>query len=182
VRYEYKYSFLFDLDYLKELEYYSIPIAWKVYKKIAKYIYENNPEYFDVLSSKSKIAKEIVEKYLYKERRGKVRVFFDFWRDEKNVFEWIMQYQNQKIVSTIVNNSLREFFVRYPYSVRSSKKFCLSEKIPEIISRKEVDLFKSPYFLGFYIEGNIPVEITKILANKYKGKILFDGKRIEVIK
>jgi len=36
-------------------------------------------------------------------------------------------------------------------------------------------------FLGFYILGSVPKDILTILKKKFKGKIIFDGKRIEVI-
>ena len=123
-----------------------------------------------------------MDKYLNKEYKGETRNFFDFWKAEKEIFEWVKSYLGIKEMKRIASKVKRQKFIAYPYSVRSSKKVCFSEKIPEILSRNEVDLVKSPYFLGFYISGRIPADVKKILKNKYKGKILFDGKKIEVIR
>ncbi|MEI7718683.1 MAG: hypothetical protein WCI72_02355 [archaeon] len=181
-RYDFEYSFIFDLDYLKELEYHTYSLSWKCYKKIADYIFETNPSYFDKLSEKSPVCAQVVDKYLNKEYKGETRNFFDFWKAEKEIFEWVKSYLGIKEMKRIASKVKRQKFIAYPYSVRSSKKVCFSEKIPEILSRNEVDLVKSPYFLGFYISGRIPADVKKILKNKYKGKILFDGKKIEVIR
>ena len=49
---------------------------------------------------------------------------------------------------------------------------------PEIISKKPVNLLNNKDFLGFYIRGNIPKDILKMLQREYSDKILFDGKKI----
>ena len=44
---------------------------------------------------------------------------------------------------------------------------------PEIISKKEVTLKDNPDFLGFYIRGNIPKDILKMLQREYSDKLEF---------
>lgn len=181
VRYDFKYSLIFSLDSLKELEYYSRPLPWGCYRAIVDYIFEKDRSYFDKLKEKSKVCNQVVDKYLNVENDGKKRVFFDFWKDEKNIYEWLASYSNQKVLIKIINKKKKEIFVKYPESISSAKELAFSEKVPEILSRKEINLLESQYFLGFYIKENVPVDIMKILKKKYAGKIIFDGKKIDKI-
>ena len=179
-RYSFKYSLIFDLDMLKKLEYHSKIPVWSTYKRIVDFIYEKDPEYFKVLRSKNKICEEVVDRYLHTVFEGKTRNFIDFWRDEKTIFEWVQDYPNQKEIKKIIKDTSKEFLVKYPDSSKLAKKQCLERYIPEILSKKEISL-SSPCFLGFYISGNIPKDIQTILKKKFKGRIIFDGKKIEVI-
>jgi hypothetical protein len=181
VRYKFKYSLIFDLDLLKELKYYSGIPVWSIYKRIVDFIYEENPEYLNNLKSKSKICQEVVERYLYKIQDEKTRVFFDFWRDEKNIFEWVMNYPKQKNIKKIIREVSSEYLVKYPKSIKFSKEQSLSKYNPEILSKKPICL-DSKYFLGFYIDGEIPKDVMSVLRERFEGKILFDGKRINLIK
>lgn len=180
VSYDFKYSFIFDLSLLKELEYYENPISWEIYKRFADYIYENDQDYFEILKSKSITSEQIVNRYLFENYKIKKRVFFDFWKDEQNIFNWATNYSDKKILKNIGKNTLSDLYVKYPYSKRFAKIQAFSQTNPEILSRKAVSL-KSPSFLGFFILGKIPKDVETILKNNFKGKIIFNGKEIEVI-
>jgi hypothetical protein len=180
-RYRFKYSLIFDLSFLKELEYYNSNPAWKTYKKIVDYIYSESPEYFEKLKEKSKICKEIANRYLYDSVNGKTRNFIDYWRDEKNLFEWIKDYPKQRMIKKIIKETGPSCILKFSSATKHAKEKYMTRDTLEVISRKEIEL-DSPYFLGFYLVGEIPQDIKKALEKKYKGKILFDGKIIEEIR
>jgi hypothetical protein len=180
-RYRFKYSLIFDLGFLKELEYYNSNPAWNTYKKIVDYIYSKSPEYFEELKKKNKVCKEIADRYLYDPNNGKVRSFIDYWRDEKNLFEWIKNYPKQRMIKKIIKETGPSCILKFPSSAKHAKEKYMTRDTLEVISRKEIRL-NSKYFLGFYIVGDIPKDIKKLLEKKYKGKILFDGEKIKVMK
>ena len=67
------------------------------------------------------------------------------------------------------------------YSKRDSKKSIYTELTPEIISLKDIDILTNKYFLGFYINREIPKDTQKILKEKYPNKIIFDGRKIKKV-
>jgi hypothetical protein len=176
--YGFKYSFIFSLDYLKELDFYKNSLSFKSYKAIAKYWDENSPEYMKKLSEKSKICKDVVDGFYNKIHNGKTREFFEYWVCEKEVFDLFQEYPDKKKVMGIIKKIVEDKYVRYPDSIKVSNEICLNNSAPEIICKKDIDLVSSPYFLGFFIEGKIPERVEKILREKYSGKIFFDGRKI----
>ena len=81
-----------------------------------------------------------------------------------------------------IKKIVKDKYVKYPDSINVAKEIFLNNSAPEIICKKDIDLVNSSYFLGFFIEGKIPRNLDKLLKEKYKGKIIFDGKRIGVIR
>ena len=53
--------------------------------------------------------------------------------------------------------------------------------IKKVIIKKDINLLKDKFFLGFYIMGDIPKDIKSLLLKDYSDKILFDGKKIRKI-
>lgn len=179
--YEFKYSLIFDLKYLKELIYYKNPLAWRSCKNIADYLYTNDPKSLKKLANKNKNCKQVVEGYYHKKYKGRTRISFDFWKIEKEMVEFIQNYPDKKKLLSIIKKTEKELLTRFPNSRRHAKKYCLSDTNVEIISKKQMNLKTNPYFLGFYIRGRIPKNIKKILEKDYFGKIIFDGKKIRII-
>ncbi len=136
-RYEFKYSFIFDSKILRQLKYYSKTPVWMVYKRIVDTIYEEDPEYLNILKSKNKICEEIVNNYLHRKINGKVRSSFDFWKDEYAIFNWVQNYSNKKKINKIIKNTSKEFLVKYPISSKLAEKQCIERYVPEILSKKE---------------------------------------------
>jgi hypothetical protein len=179
--YDFKYSLLFSLDLCKKLVYYRNSLAYACYKGVVDYWDRNDREMLDKLAKKNKLCKSVVEKYYSEKYKGKNKTMFDFWKCEKELYELIGNYPKKKQLLDIIKKIERKLLYKYPSSVRIAKKDCLTDKAPEIISKKPVSLKRDKSFLGFYLKGRIPLEIKKILKKEYKGKIFFDGKRMGVL-
>ncbi len=177
--YEFKYSLIFDLELTKDLIYYRNSIAYQCYKSIADYWDKNDKQMLVKLSQKNKLCKSVVDKYYNEKYHGKTKSLFDFWKCEEELYSLIKNYPKKKellkIISKINSNTLK----RYPSSKRIAIKDYFTERVPEIISKKEINLVNNKNFLGFYIKGDIPKSIMKIIKEKYPDKIIFDG---EIIK
>ena len=93
-----------------------------------------------------------------------------------------MEYPKKNKLIRKSKEMQKELLLKWPYSKRSSRQRYLKNDCPEILCHKNIDLLKHPAFMGFFIEGKPSNEIKSILEKKYKGKILFDGEKIEVIK
>ena len=65
-----------------------------------------------------------------------------------------------------LNKNRKELYADYP----KSRKFA-----------ERAYLLNNKLFLGFFIQGNIPEDVMRILKKNFKGKILFDGKKTGVI-
>lgn len=173
-----KYNLIFDLNYLKELTYYETSLNYHCYKAIVDYWYKHDKGYLEKLANTNNRCREVVDKYYNKTYNGQKRSLFDFWKIEKIVFEHIQKYPHKQELMKIINYTGRKFLKKYPASFRDAKKAYLTKKTPEMVGKKENNLLKNPYFLGFYVKGNIPRKIKLILRKKYPSKILFDGKKI----
>lgn len=179
--YGWKYNLIFDLNYLKELKYYSNHLAYRIYKKIAQYWFNEDKNYLEKLANKNKTCREVVDKFYNEKYQGKKRVLFDFWKIENVLFDFVDKYQKKKEIIRIIKETKNKFEKKYPGSVKDAKESYLTEKSPEIIGLKKNNLLTNKHFLGFYIEGNMPKDIKNILNKKYEGKIIFDGKKIKEI-
>ena len=73
-------------------------------------------------------------------------------------------------------------YVPYPSSRRIAMKDCFEDAVPEIIVKEDISLFDNENFLGFYIRGEVPKDIKSWLLKRYSGKILFDGKKIKLVR
>ncbi len=177
--YGWKYNLLFDINYLKELDYYSNHLAYRCYKKIAQYWYEEDKDYLEKLADTNKVCRTVVNKFYNKKYQGKKRVLFDFWKIEKILYYFVENYPKRKEIIKIIKETKKKFEKKYPDSIEDAKRAYLTERSPEIIGLKKNNLLKNKYFLGFYIEGKIPSKIKRILKEKYSNKIIFDGNKIE---
>jgi len=180
--YGWKYSLIFDINYLKELKYYSNHLAYRCYKKIAQYWAKKDKGYLEKLANKNKTCREVVDKFYDEKYNGKKRVLFDFWKIEEILFDFVEKYPKKKEILKIVKETKKKFEKKYPDSIKDAKEAYLTERSPEIIGLKRNNLLKNKCFFGFYIEGKIPSDIIKILKEKYSDKIIFDGKKIKRIK
>jgi hypothetical protein len=180
--YDFRYNLLFDLNYLKELDYYKESLIYQCYKSVIKYWYKHDKEYLEKLANTNQKCREVVNKYYNEKYKDKKRMFFDFWKIEEIVFSFIQTYRNKHKLITKIKETEKRLFSNYPYSIKFAKKDYLTDKIPEIIGRKQNNLLKNPYFLGFYIRGKITRDILKKLKKNYPNKILFDGKEIKRMK
>lgn len=179
--YDFKYSFIFDLDYLKKTDYYKNSISYQAYKAVIQYWDEHNPEYLEILAKKNKMCRKVINKFYNEEYLGKKRVLFDFWKIEKETFELIQKYPKKKEILKVIRGIVNKKYAPYPLSRKIAMKNCFEDAVPEIIVKKNINLLEDKYFLGFYIRGEIPNDIQKLLNLKYKDKILYDGKKIKKI-
>lgn len=176
--YRFKYSFIFDLDYIKKAKYYMTSMSYKYYKTIIQYWDKHNPEYLEKLANKNKTCREVIDKFYNEEYNGKKRVLFDFWKVEKETFELFEKYPKKKEVIKILRDSMNSKFLKYPASLKNAKKEYSGDNTPEIIVKKDINLKKDKLFLGFYIIGKIPEDLKDILKRDYPDKIFYDGKSI----
>jgi hypothetical protein len=93
------------------------------------------------------------------------------WSKKEEYLNFIRKFMKLKKLS----NSYSPKYIAKDYLLDHNTK-----KI-EIISRKPIEL-KNKYLLGFYIRGKVSKEINDYLSKNFKGKIIFDGKKIAVIK
>lgn len=180
--YNFKYSFIFDLDYVKKCDYYKNSVSYQCYKSVAQYLAEKNPEDLEKLAKKSKVCKKVVDKFYNVSYLGKKRVLFDFWKCEKEIFDMINRSSKKKELIEIIRNVADDKYVRYPKSERKSMEKYKEDSVPEVIVKKDINLKKDDLFLGFYIKGKIPRAIRNKLIEDYSDKIIFDGKKIIKVK
>jgi len=181
-RYDFKYGLLFDLNYLRELDYYKSSIVYRCCKNIVDYWDRYNLKELKKLAMKNKVCKEVVDTYYTKKYLGKKKMIFQFWKIEKELYDSIKQSCDRKKLMKIIEDTKKERLVKYPYSKINAKTQAFSGRIQEIIGKKSVNLKTSPYFLGFYIKGKIPDDVMTILNRKYKGKLLFGGNNFKKIR
>ncbi|MEK6926860.1 MAG: hypothetical protein AABX11_00360 [Nanoarchaeota archaeon] len=177
VVYNWKFNLIFDIDFLKNTRYYKNSIGFRSYKGIIDYLYENDKPYLDKFAKITNKTKLIMYKYYHEKFEGKVRKMFEFWKVEKELYNFILEYPHKKKLFKIIKSFKKNLFMRYPYSKRDVLKYYLTSKSPEIISNVENDLLKNPYFIGFFIKGKIDRKTRDILKSKYSDKLLFDGKK-----
>jgi hypothetical protein len=179
--YDFKYSFIFDLDYLKKSDYYRNSISYQAYKAVVQYWDKNNPEYLEKLANKNKTCRKVIDKFYNDEYLGKKRVLFDFWKVEKETFDLINEYPKKKALFRLIKNIINEKYSPYPNSKRIAMKDCFNDAVPEIIVKHDISLLKDSLFRGFYIKGNIPKDIKSLLKRDYSDKILFNGEKISSV-
>jgi hypothetical protein len=182
--YDFKYGFIFDLSFLKELEYYYGSIGYRCYHKAMTYLYYNDKKSLDKLKNINKTTKKIMNAFLHEEdSHGHKRFFFPFWVIEKFTYDFIMNHKKKRKLMNLIKEKKKELKYKYPYSVRAAKKNIKEKsfRVPEILGFKNNNLKKNPYFLGFYIGEKVPKRLMRKLKEEYPDKILFDGKKIKKI-
>ena len=176
--YGFRYNFIFDWSILGESDYYSRPLPYKCYVDIVDYWYEHDRDYLDKLGDYNSECRKVVDKYIETRHSPVRKNFFQFWKIEDVAFKFILDYPQKNKLFKIARKRMKALKRKYPYSKIVAKRDWPTNRFPEILHLKEIDLMGSPYFLGFFIEGNIPKSLEKILKEKYKGKIIFDGRKI----
>lgn len=179
--YKWKYNLIFDIKFLKDLVYYNNSVNFQAARAVVNYWYENDIVYFEKFAKTNKVTREVTDRYLNEPYNGKVRRIFEFWKVEKELFESIEKYSNKKALLKIIKSTGKHHLLKFPASEKDALDCYLEEKAPEMIGKKENDLLKNPYFLGFFIPESIDSQTKKILKEKYSDKILFDGKKIKKI-
>ncbi|MEK6915879.1 MAG: hypothetical protein AABW89_05045 [Nanoarchaeota archaeon] len=179
--YYWKYNLIFDIKFLKELEYYNNSVNFQAVRNIVDYWYLKDREYLERLANTNEITRATINKYYNKDYKGEVRKFLEYWKIEKELFEFIENYSNEKVLFKIIRRVLKKHFLKYPGSEEDALGCYLQDKAPEIVGRKENDLLKNPYFLGFFISGKVEKDILSILRSNYSNKIIFDGEKVKKI-
>jgi hypothetical protein len=179
--YDFKYSFIFDLDYLKKTDYYKNSISYQAYKAVVQYWDKNNPDYLEKLANKNKTCHAVIDKFYNIEYLGKKRVLFDFWKVEKETFDLINEYPKKKELLKLIDKIVNKKYAKFPKSKRIAMRDCFDDAVPEIIVKHDISLSNDKLFLGFYIRGNISKDIKSALLKQYKDKVLFGGKKITSI-
>ncbi len=180
--YDFKYSFIFNLNYLKNSNFYINSLSYQSYKAVVQYWDKNDPEYLQKLADKNATCKKVVDKFYNEKYQGKNRVLFDFWKVEKETFDLIQKYPKKKELIRIIKEVVNEKLLRYPSSLKWTKQNYIEENVPEIIVKNDINLKDNKDFLGFYVRGKVPSDILRRLKKEYPNKILFDGKKIIEIK
>ncbi|HVY01217.1 MAG TPA: hypothetical protein VHA12_00440 [Candidatus Nanoarchaeia archaeon] len=179
--YGWKYSLIFNLDQLKEIEYYNNSLNFKAARAVVDYWHDNDKQYLDKLEKENETTKAVFNRYYNEPFNGKLRCILEFWKIEKELFDYINNYPHKDKIMTLIKDTNKKFFIEYPKSKEDILENYTKEKAPEMISRKDNDLTKNPSFIGFHIHGKISKDTLKILKDKYNDKIIFDGKRIKKI-
>ena len=179
--YYWKYNLIFDIKFLKDLIYYDNSVNFQAARDVVAYWHENDMEYLEKLANTNQITRETINKYYNKDYKGEVRKFLEFWKIEKELFEFIDNYSNKKELFKIISGVLKKHLLKYPESEKDALDCYLQDKAPEMVGRKDNNLLKSHNFIGFFIPGLIDSRTKKILKEKYSNKILFDGKKIKKI-
>ncbi|MFA4960293.1 MAG: hypothetical protein WC548_01385 [Candidatus Pacearchaeota archaeon] len=179
--YNFKFNFIFDIGILKKSDYYARPLPLKCYTDIAIWLYENDKETLNKLKNKNKTCKEVVDKFIWSLNSDSYKTFIEFWKIEEDIYEIIINHSKKKKLFEIARERMLKLKRGYPYTKILAGKDWKTYHHPEIIHFKEIDLLKSPYFLGFFIEDKIYRKLEKVLREKYSGKIIFDGKKIKVL-
>jgi hypothetical protein len=179
--YNWKYNFIFDVHLLQDCKYYNDSINYQCYLAIINYWHKKDEEYLEKLANTNKQTRDVVNKYYTEEHNGKKRTRFEYWKIEKQVFEFIQKYPKQKEIKKIIKKIEQKLTKKYPSSLKDAKKAYLTQRAPEVIGLKDNNLKTNKHFLGFHINGKIPKDLKTVLKNKYPNKIIFDGKKIKKI-
>ncbi|MEK6933787.1 MAG: hypothetical protein AABW75_02840 [Nanoarchaeota archaeon] len=175
--YKWKYNLLFDIKFLKELTYYNNSINFQAARAVVDYWYEHDRNYLEELANINTITREVIDRYYYEPYNGKVRKILEFWKIEKELSKYILKYPNKNKLIALIKRTGRKHQLRYPASEKDALARYLETKAPEMIGKKENDLLKNHYFLGFYIAGEMDAKTCAILKKNYSDKIIFDGKK-----
>lgn len=173
------FAFIFKANILKEKEFETFKtfIISQGWMNVLRYWKDYDLDYLRSLSEYSQNAKKQVKIFLKRDAcsywvfENELSIFLDSYKDKKKIFNVLKKFKE----SNVVKNSNASSYVKQHFFDEDSKRRM------EIVSHKRVSL-DSKNFLGFYIRGQIPKDIKAILQNEYKGKILFNGKEIKVIK
>ncbi len=176
---QWPFAFIFKTDILKEknFETFKTFIISQAWMNVLRYWRDHDLDYLRSLSEYSQSAKKQVKIFLKNDAcsywvfENELSIFLDSYKNKKKIFNVLNKFKD----SNVVKNSSAPSYVKKHFFEDDNKRRM------EIVSHERVSL-DSNNFLGFYISGRIPSDVDKILRNKFKGKILFDGNKIEVIK
>lgn len=175
--YDFKYNLLFDLELLKELEYYWLSVNFQCFKAIVKYWEKYDKNYLEKLGNKNNKCRSVLDHYYYKESKSRARRLFKYWEIENDFMEAIMNYEDKNKLMDIIKEIKNKYYKKYPLSKRHALRKYNSDDTPEILSFKDLSL-DNKHFIGFYIKDKIPQDVKKILKENFSKKIIFDGEKI----
>lgn len=179
--YKWKYNLLFDIRFLKDLTYYNNSLNFQAARAIVRYWHDHDYSYLERLANTNSTTRAVMDRYYHEEYNGKVRTVLEYWKIEKELFEFINNYHDKEELLKIIHSIEKKHLLNYPSSKKDALACYLEEKAPEMVGKKENNLLKNPYFLGFFIDGAIDKDTSAILKQKYPTKIIFDGKKIQKI-
>ncbi len=179
--YKWEYNLIFDLEFIKQLDYYNISLSFKIYRAVVDYLYDNDRKFLEKIADINKTTREVIDRYYFEPYEGRVRKILEFWKIEKELYQAIVKYPDQKALIKIIKETQKKCFVKYPASKKQALEVYKSDKAPEMIGKDENNLLTNPYFRGFFIPSKIEKKTLKILREKYPGKIIFNGKTIKLI-
>ena len=180
VSYHWKYSLIFRKEILKEKIYFKNSVGYQSYKRIFEY-WDANDHTLKEIERINDSCKEVVHRYYNEEYNGETKKIVMFWKIENILYEKIMNHPKKEELFNIIETVKQEIQLNYEDAVKDADTLLYDDRVPEIISFKDVDLINNDDFLGFYIEGEIPKDLLNILKEKYEGKIIYDGERVEII-
>ena len=102
---------------------------------------------------------------------NELSIFLDNYKDKKKILDTLKKFKE----ISVVKNSIASSYVKQHFFDEDNKRRM------EIVLHGSIFL-DSKEFIGFYIAGDISKDIQAILQKKFKGKILYDGKKTDVIK
>ncbi len=172
------FAFIFKTDILKEknLETFKTFIISQAWMNVLRYWRDYDLDYLKSLSEYSQSAKKQVKIFFKNDAcsywlfENELSIFLDNYKEKKKIFKILKNFKE----SNVIKNSRASSYLK--------QHFFDEDKVRrmEVVSHKSVSL-DSKNFLGFYIKGSIPMDFKKIIKNKFRGKIIFDGNKIGVI-
>lgn len=173
--FNWKYNLLFSVDIIKEMTYYAHSINYQAYVKIINYWTTKDKPYIKKLLEHNNQCRTIIKEHVEQNKP------LAFWKIEETLDTFIKDYPYQEQIQKIFSELKSTLLKKTTEAKKDAKTIHQEERSPEIISFKKIQLEKNPYFIGFYIKGDIAEDITNILKKKYPGKILFDGNTFKKI-
>src|SRR3989344_2794200 len=95
--YRWKYNLIFDIKFLKNLVYYNNSINFQAARAIVNYWYEHDKNYLEKLANCNATTRAVIDRYYFEEYNGKIRTILEFWKIEKELFEFISKYKHEKV-------------------------------------------------------------------------------------
>jgi hypothetical protein len=176
---QWPYSFIFkkEITSEKSIETYKAFLVSQGWLRFLRRLRDEDKEYLFKLRKTRPKLRNLIDSLLENKSfdwpsvETELGVALDQWSKKEEYIKFIRKFMKSKKLS----NSYSPKYIAKDYLLDHNTK-----KI-EIISRKPIEL-KNKYLLGFYTKGEISKDIKSKLAKNFKGKIIFDGEKIEVIK
>ncbi|MFT4261584.1 MAG: hypothetical protein ACMXX9_04095 [Candidatus Woesearchaeota archaeon] len=169
--YNWKYSLVFDIEYIKKCEYYKKSVGYQAYKNIFNYWYKKD-DTIKKIASKNKRCEEVIDEYLNKELFGEKRKILRFWEIEKEIYEEILYHPKKDYLIFLAKKAKKELLLESAKAITDAPKIIEDFRVPEIISFKEKNLKKNKHFLGIALIKK-DREIETLFKKLYPEKEIF---------